>query len=76
MAGPYQGEQQGKEKPPLWRRGPAAISGGIGGVAPLPYCAPAPEHATGLSFNYRVRQHRSPPCAKGGQHGKAMQGGL
>ena len=23
-----------------------------------------------------VREHRSPPCAKGGQHGKAMQGGL
>ena len=49
---------------------------GIGGVAPLPYCAPAPDHATGLSFNYRVREHHSPPCAKGGQHGKAMQGGL
>ena len=31
-------------------------------MAPLPYCAPAPDHATGLSFNYRVREHHSPPC--------------
>ena len=23
-----------------------------------------------------ARKHRSPPCAKGGQHGRAMQGGL
>ena len=23
-----------------------------------------------------AREHRSPPCAKGGQHGRAMQGGL
>ena len=27
-------------------------------------------------FYCRAREHRSPPCAKGGQHGRAMQGGL
>ncbi len=42
---------QGKEKPPLWRRGA--------------------EHIRGDS-----RAKKSPPCAKGGQHGRAMQGGL
>ena len=31
---------------------------------------------TGCGSTAWQREHRSPPCAKGGQHGKAMQGGL
>ena len=38
----------GAPQPPLCKGGTAwqSHAGGIGGVAPLPYCAPAPDHAT------------------------------
>ena len=59
------------------------------GMRCLPYCSgagePTPEGAWVKSwpsghnrprFCCPAREHRSPPCAKGGQHGRAMQGGL
>ena len=59
------------------------------GMRCLPYCSgagePTPEGARMQSlpsghnrpwFCCPAREHRSPPCAKGGQHGNAMQGGL
>ena len=59
------------------------------GMRCLSYCSgagePTPEGARVQSlpsghnrprFCCPAREHRSPPCAKGGQHGRAMQGGL
>ena len=72
---PYQGEQQGKEKPPLCKGGDSMATPCRGDCEA--------EGMIQLVFYCRVREHRlgvaarrSPPCAKGGQHGNAMQGGL
>ena len=46
-----------------------------GGVSPLPTCAAALGNRTKAGCICR-KAKKSPPCAKGGQHGNAMQGGL